>query len=177
MAARRIDPKRRHHLLALGIVVGALSLAACGGGSSAKTAAGATSASKSSSQSSGSSSSSAAAVHACDVVTVDQLTTTLGREVILDPDGSNDVTCAYLTTARPQIVFSIAASPARSTVEEMRAVDGTTPLDIGDGGYIFANGAQIGFIKNGIEYQVNLGPFDPATNETLLVARLIEANA
>jgi hypothetical protein len=167
--------RRRCQLLTLAIAITAITLAACGG-NSPKSTANNTPASSSTQSAASTGSSAKTPVRACDIVTLAQLSQTLGREVTLDPEGTNNGSqCDYVTTGRPRISFTISADPATHTVQEL--VAGNTPVDIGEGGYVFASGAQIGFLQHGVEYQINLQPFDPTTNETLAVARLVASKA
>lgn len=118
---------------------------------------------------------------ACDLVTLEALSEVLEREVIFDPSAENDTTCSYLTTGSKMLVFSIDAylRPASAEVlvgEVLASDEGSEAIDIGEGGYVSSPGTQVGFVLNGVTYQVNLGGggADSHREETIAIARLVE---
>lgn len=120
-------------------------------------------------------------IRACDLVTLEALGDVLEREVILDPSAENDTTCSYLTKGAKMLVFSIDAylrpASADVLVSEALAMDeGAEAIDLGDGGYVSSQGTQVGFVQDGVTYQVNLGGGGAGSyrEETIAVARLIE---
>lgn len=168
------------------VAVGALTVtAACGGGGGGDDGGSAEPAQTGASSTASTSgiSDPAATVQACDVVTLDELSEVLDREVILDTDGSNEFTCSYLTTGAGPLVFNINVGPASGPADEVIAevlanFDDAEAVDIGEAGYVVFGGAQVGFIQDGIDYQVNLGggPGDSdVRDETIAVARLVES--
>ncbi len=122
-------------------------------------------------------------VDSCEVVTLDQLSEALGKEVIFDPGANRDPdSCLYISTGAKPIVLSISAEPANGSADEvigetLELFEEFEPIDIGEAGYI-GFGSQVGFVQAGIEYQVNLGAasVDVSRELTIVVARLIESN-
>lgn len=124
-------------------------------------------------------------VNSCEVVTLDQLSDTLGKEVIFDPSSGGDAAnCLYITKGAKTIVFSINAQPATGSADEvigqmLDLFEDAKPIDIGEGGYILFGGSQVGFVQAGIEYQIDLGSGASAGDggeQTIAVARLIESS-
>ena len=176
--------------LFLAVLVTAAILAGCGGGgddSSAPTTAeggGSDTTTTTADGGGGGGGSGGELVEACDLVTLEELTDTLGQAVILDPDPGNEFTCNYQSAGPPAIIFSINIGEAGGTADEIfegvqSADDNAETIDIGEAGYVAFSGAQVGFLQDGISYQVNLGGnLDEIETRDLsvAVALLIEAN-
>ncbi len=123
---------------------------------------------------------------ACDLVSVDELSEVVGGEVVIDEEGTTEFGCAYTAAGPPTFLFTINVffdrGDADAVIDIALGVDGGggERIDLGDGGWVIFDGAQVGFVDGGTTYQVDgrfasLGDNDP-TEVNLAIAGLIEDN-